>query len=436
MVRDLLEILEILPMNPMPIEKSCFLSWNFLKHLHKLVDHTNSISFCDQVLGDEPKTMGIVKNIIQELDFVFLTLPEKPRTASDCEDIITASFQSNSNIHESEVEGKNAEDMFVNDAIVPKLGEKTGENTMDKPLRESRAPKFSAADSIEHFMFLRGHERPDPVKPCGEPQLLPAATEVIIPINGPMKVNYESHSLDKLYHEFAQTKKPDHFYLANSLLFQKHHLSEHLKALKVDLIERELNFNGLVIDSNTAVHMFDFHDIPRFESTLDKIAVTDEFCQTVLGQKLLETCIHFSQIHLILENVSPPQKPGKLSVYPFTPPMLAAISQIELFHHSVMKPGFKTNLRIWFSDDVKETAWIIRLIGDLCQECGSETWAFRDWLTEFPTKHESFLAKFPGCNHFIAQLILQKFTIIELCKLTIDELISNFECWVNPSRLV
>jgi ERCC4-type nuclease len=146
-----------------------------------------------------------------------------------------------------------------------------------------------------------------------------------------------------------------------------------------------------------------------------------------IGNSILANALHFKQIHLILESVSPEMALNNLKIDPFTPPVIKELEFYHVLATNILKPQFGSNLNIWYSDTDRQTAWIIR-------KCSDQSPCNMDWLKDIPSKQEQFLSLFPGINEASAQYLLSQHSIAEIARLDKETLL-KFTDKIHASSL-
>lgn len=116
------------------------------------------------------------------------------------------------------------------------------------------------------------------------------------------------------------------------------------------------------------------------------IVFVDSFEQLLssdITQLLLKTAVHFQNLHVIFENVTQNheivQNTDSLRIYPFTPPCMNFLMLLTRFGVEILKEGFGSELKYWFSTTNDETSRIVQKIAE-----GTVDWD-RGFLTEFGT---------------------------------------------------
>lgn len=154
--------------------------------------------------------------------------------------------------------------------------------------------------------------------------------------------------------------KSIHRYIASSVFIQNGELVALLERdFQIELIEREMGSNALIIDSNSVILIHSLQSLPKvphhLKSSLEKIIFLHE---TQLGNQILRLSAHFSMIYLLFHDVNSTHEHG---VYSFTSPVLKSLASLNLFS-SLILGRMHCKMNILFSSSMIETACLIRYV--------------------------------------------------------------------------
>jgi hypothetical protein len=127
---------------------------------------------------------------------------------------------------------------------------------------------------------------------------------------------------------------------------------------QIELIEREMSSNCIILDSNTVILLWPISQLPIVPLSKKQSHEKIEFLKnSALGTFLIRLTPHFSSIILLLEGVNGQE--SELSTFSFTTPVLKSLASLDLFARLVMNL-LDSNLDILFSSCLLETACLIR----------------------------------------------------------------------------
>ena len=219
---------------------------------------------------------------------------------------------------------------------------------------------FSASVGVENFLRLRGQEKEDSVRQEKVSITLSPSLDQIPTLPSRSGTSFPDYSKDLL--EMCQSVQNEsinlHHYMASSVFVQNGDLVALLEQdFQIELIEREMGSNALILDPNSVILICALHDLPKlpqhFKSSEQQIKFLHE---TPLGNQLLRLSAHFSMICLVVEGVNSSQSSG---VYSFTSPVIRSLASLNLFS-SLILGRLNCNMDILFSSSSLETACLIR----------------------------------------------------------------------------
>lgn len=219
---------------------------------------------------------------------------------------------------------------------------------------------FSASVGIETFLRLRGQEKEHSARQERGSITLSPSLDQSRALPSTSDTSFPDYSKDLL--EMCQRVQNEavnlHRYMASSVFVQNGDLVALLEqGFQIELIEREMGSNALILDPNSVILICALQDLPKLPQHFKSSEQQIEFLhETPLGNQILRLSAHFSMICLVVEGVNSCQSSG---VYSFTSPVIRSFASLNLFS-SLILGRLHCNMDILFSSSSLETACLIR----------------------------------------------------------------------------
>ncbi|KAJ3275867.1 hypothetical protein HDV01_006733 [Terramyces sp. JEL0728] len=197
-------------------------------------------------------------------------------------------------------------------------------------------------------------------------------------------------------------KSPAYIYTSSDIIQR---LSPVFSMANIHAYERSSQ-NWISVDSKTCIVLFKL----------------SEMFQTIQSS-LLDAASKFSIIHILLEFDSVYQDSKVQGVYPFTFPNNCSIGDSKGFIFNVLEQELGCKCHIWYCFNLVQ---VVDKIARLSLPFG---------LEKEESIQETFLVGFPGMNNHLANIMLKKYSLKEICQMNIDSMKLELEQHADHCRL-